>query len=238
VSVTSTADFFPLPTTHPFGYGPDGASLTNGAIGLGSDEALGGALLTPIPWLKDHALQGEVHTESTELVDGPLGTGSIETVTVSVNGVNSLQLIGSTPTVTARPGGAVTQGELIRQEQEAGIVPLSQVNDDDPADEIAEEHIHARGPEEVDVTDTGPQREEAAGSGPNHGGFDVEAALGRHVERTDALARSSEKKDGPEAEKKAEPEASADVEMTDDVATVEETTKAEEKPIDEDTKVE
>lgn len=135
---------------------------TNGAA-IGSDEALGGALLTPIPWLQrthmnggegsspassspigsedsgshlppgqgstqqsqgpgqgsgssaSRHLEGQVRTESTETIEGPNGMGSIETVSVSVNGI---------PSIGAR---ALTQGEILRQEQRAGVVPVSQL---------------------------------------------------------------------------------------------------------------
>lgn len=126
----------------------------------GSDEALGGALLTPIPWLQPshHGMgghsqssissprrsptgsqnngsaggmgsdfEGEVHTESTETIDGPNGMGSIETVSVSVNGI---------PSMGAR-GVGVTQGELLRQEQRAGVVPVSQL--------VPSHHVHGAG---------------------------------------------------------------------------------------------
>lgn len=65
VSVSSSADIFPLPRT---GYSPDD-ELANGIANgtrssfmvtdesLGSDESLGGALLTPIPWLRNHDLE-------------------------------------------------------------------------------------------------------------------------------------------------------------------------------------
>ncbi|KAI0895776.1 hypothetical protein F4806DRAFT_69275 [Annulohypoxylon nitens] len=132
----------------------------------GSDEALGGALLTPIPWLQpnhhgiggpssalstpgqrspnsagsgpqsspgpgamgSNDLEGEVRTESTETIDGPNGVGSIETVSVSVNGI---------PSIGAR-GVGVTQGELLRQEQRAGVVPVSQL--------VPSHHVHSANP--------------------------------------------------------------------------------------------
>lgn len=136
------------------------ASGSSGAA-IGSDEALGGALLTPIPWLARRTTNGDagsesgesstlgseggpsplaasqgpvaspqrqtqgrqyemqVRTESTETIEGPNGMGSIETVTVSVNGLSSL-----TPAQQQR---VITQGELIRQEQRAGVVPISQL---------------------------------------------------------------------------------------------------------------
>ncbi|KAI1089795.1 hypothetical protein F5B19DRAFT_357873 [Rostrohypoxylon terebratum] len=132
----------------------------------GSDEALGGALLTPIPWLQPNHhgiggpssalstpgqrspnspgggpqggagpgamgpndMEGEVRTESTETIDGPNGVGSIETVSVSVNGI---------PSMGAR-GVGVTQGELLRQEQRAGVVPVSQL--------VPSHHVHSANP--------------------------------------------------------------------------------------------
>lgn len=111
------------------------------AAAVGSDEALGGALLTPIPWLTRRSSPengdaastssaggstgggsagsagAQIHSEGTETIDGPNGMGSIETVSVSVNGVPS----------TGHARG-VTQGELLRQEQRAGVVPVSQLS--------------------------------------------------------------------------------------------------------------
>ncbi|KAI0861064.1 hypothetical protein F4860DRAFT_503455 [Xylaria cubensis] len=160
VRVTSGLNIYPLPSTHAEIPG----SLANGVLETasrpsswaspGSDEALGGALLTPIPWITHNQrpisgsstqaqllqpqlqpqpqpqpqpsasaqevpaeFEGEVRTESTETIDGPNGVGSVETVSVSVNGI---------PSMGAR-GVSVTQGELLRQEQEAGLVPISQL---------------------------------------------------------------------------------------------------------------
>jgi hypothetical protein len=86
------------------------------AGGLGSDESLGGALLTPIPWLQNAPSlgQGEVRTESTEIVDGPNGAGSIETVSISMNGISSA--------TSQKDPGSIIQGELLRQEQDAGNI--------------------------------------------------------------------------------------------------------------------
>lgn len=166
VRVTSGLNVYPLPAT----YADIPGALANGVLepssrptpraSPGSDEALGGALLTPIPWIQHDRrsvtgslpqpaqlaqaqqaqssasasastqevpaeLEGEVRTESTERIDGPNGVGSIETVSVSVNGI---------PSMGAR-GVSVTQGELLRQEQEAGLVPVSQL--------IPNHHIHS-----------------------------------------------------------------------------------------------
>ncbi|KAI8626630.1 hypothetical protein F5Y19DRAFT_445591 [Xylariaceae sp. FL1651] len=153
VRVTSGLNVYPLPSIHAEIPG----GLANGVTEIasrpspwaspGSDEALGGALLTPIPWLQPNnqavtvspaqqappaapapespgEFEGEVRTESTETIDGPNGVGSIETVSVSVNGI---------PSMGAR-GVGVTQGELLRQEQRAGVVPVSQL--------VPSHHVH------------------------------------------------------------------------------------------------
>ncbi|KXJ91307.1 hypothetical protein Micbo1qcDRAFT_162960 [Microdochium bolleyi] len=164
VHVTSGLNVYPLPPAVQENF--SGTLLSNGVsteaapaaafsaapspfATPGSDEALGGALLTPIPWLTQPTaasppagasatatpdavgeqqsaassstsptdLEGQVRTESTETIEGPNGMGSVETVSVSVNGV---------PSMGAR-GVGVTQGELLRQEQKAGVVPVSQL---------------------------------------------------------------------------------------------------------------
>ena len=185
VSVSSPVSDFPLPTLNASLNGAHGF-LTNGDSGaqnnglaerdaLGSDESLGGALLTPIPWLRNtsngngtaassnsSSRDGELHSESTETIEGPNGAGSIETVSVTVNGVPSTTSAShtfpnttgsgppnsSSPTLSEqsdasssgstspeatpsteaqlRQQGGVTQGELLRQEQEAGVVPVAQ----------------------------------------------------------------------------------------------------------------
>lgn len=121
-------------------------------------DFIGGAELTEIPWLRNNqnqitangssspgglsgnatntnasnaGLVGDLRTESTRVIDGPNGAGSVETVTVNVNGVSSHSPQAaadsnpsnnnSTPSPT--PHG-ISQGELLRQEQEAGIVPV------------------------------------------------------------------------------------------------------------------
>lgn len=214
VHVTSGANIYPLPPAIPdmtamavLANGIAGAGLgaPTGSLGLpanttagnniGSDEALGGALLTPIPWLARRANGGtagvgggggssedgssdagstsplssgsssgggsvstpsaqqqpsrqppttptassqasntlsagggrnsepQLRTESTETIEGPNGMGSIETVSISVNGIPSMGAAGGSA-LTQR---GVTQGELLRQEQRAGVVPVSQL---------------------------------------------------------------------------------------------------------------
>ncbi|KAH0555937.1 hypothetical protein GP486_006119 [Trichoglossum hirsutum] len=169
VSVSSGADIFPLPTaTLP---NAEGSGLLNGtssiiggggsAGGLGSDESLGGALLTPIPWLQNTPAlgQGEVRTESTEIVDGPNGVGSIETVSISMNGISS-----ATP---QRDAGMITQVESLRQDQEAATAPVS-----------------ANTRASSSTQDSASQ----GGSGETHGeakgSFELETALGRPAIQT------------------------------------------------------
>jgi hypothetical protein len=69
VSVTSSADIFPFNTPSPANAQSNGLvhpGNSSGvylapdyAQGLGSDESLGGALLTPIPWLNGSSFEGE-----------------------------------------------------------------------------------------------------------------------------------------------------------------------------------
>jgi PPP4R2 len=162
VSVTSTADIFPLPPAQSLPQGVLDAALTNGVTnglgtgtggggilwtnsdtrdaGLGSDESLGGALLTPIPWLKNGEIAGTTSPRSDPLldqVDPP-----------------------SNNFVPGRQDGAVTQGELIRMEQEAGIVPISQTSSEGVGGiegEGVDTVPHARGPDTLGVEDMGLQ---------------------------------------------------------------------------------
>lgn len=237
VSVSSPVSDFPLPTGiagSNNGVLANGDANHNGAQerdGLGSDESLGGALLTPIPWLRHgngvgSQGDGELHTEGTETIQGPNGAGSIETVSVTVNGVPSASSASHTSPNTSTPAsptlseqsdastgsstgstdqalrdqGAVTQGELLRQEQEAGVVPVAQntprrtllssgaaaVGRDalsgehapeagvEATDDRPEEHPHARGPDFIGMEDMGPQQH-AVGEQK----LDMEAAVGR-----------------------------------------------------------
>ncbi|KAK1086308.1 hypothetical protein LTR33_001635 [Friedmanniomyces endolithicus] len=251
VSVTSPHSEFPLPSLTAtvnggFLTNGDGGSITE-REGLGSDESLGGALLTPIPWLRNSSSNavtgngaagpdGELRSERTETISGPHGAGSVETVSVTVNGVPS----STTPTALAhtissapasptlseqsdastsstasqdstttteaqlRQQGGVTQGELMRQEQEAGVVPVSQVTSrrsmvlgdaaavavgrestggsaqahqgERGGSSVVEESPHARGPAGIGMEDMGPQQHPLGGGGA---GLDMEAAVGR-----------------------------------------------------------
>ncbi|PHH54531.1 hypothetical protein CFIMG_002411RA [Ceratocystis fimbriata CBS 114723] len=126
--VTSGISMYPLPPVVPvsYGTGTNGVGGSGDASALhswgnpaqtispGSDDALGGALLTPIPWLVDNSDEDadgdgdvdmdaiaataaggsvggpELRRQSTMTIEGPNGMGSIETVTISLNGVSSM----------------------------------------------------------------------------------------------------------------------------------------------------
>lgn len=146
---------------------PQREQQTQGAFG--GDESLGGALLTPIPWLKKNPLlvdsedmdgvRAQITSESLETIDGPNGPGGIETVSVSINGVSSAAPIdGASTAAQLRAEGGVTQGELLRQEQEAGVVPKKfDVSPHPLGDGELGVLPHARGPEQIGADDIGPQ---------------------------------------------------------------------------------
>ncbi|KAF2017880.1 hypothetical protein BU24DRAFT_420939 [Aaosphaeria arxii CBS 175.79] len=253
VSVSSPTTTFPLPQALL----PSASStLLNGATSpstssaLGSDESLGGALLTPIPWLQSRGSQTELISESTEMVEGPNGAGRIETVTVmggmlpnqqaqahQIAQQQQQQIASSHPDGETLPyTGPVTQGELLRQEQEAGIVlsnphhvapirPIAtdaELEDEDRVgivigtveDDAEDEAPHARGPEVIGMEDTGPQR-----AGAVH--LDIEGAVGRpSIERS---SRSPQPQPQPQStnpatdDKEAEAEEDTNDEEMDDV---------------------
>ncbi|PBP24221.1 hypothetical protein BUE80_DR004812 [Diplocarpon rosae] len=228
VHVTSGAHTFPLPPAIP---DPSALSLlSNGSVeagtdplsvswgnptatvapALGSDESLGGALLTPITWLSRSGsgslspLEGEVKTESTEIVEGPNGPGGVETVSVSVNGVSSttnsathpgsssgVGVVKESEIAALRAEGGITQGELLRQEQKEGVVPVLQLSSRAGVDGLGEEDElpHARGPEEIGMDDTGPQASTQSIGGKGILVIDVEAAVGR---KRDSVSPSAE----------------------------------------------
>lgn len=216
VQVTSGTDAYPLPPAVPDLSAVGGSDADDArnpvAAALGSDEALGGALLTPIPWLtrrspesNGDAPAAHIRSEGTETIEDPNGVGSVETVSVSINGVPS----------TGHARG-ITQGELLRQEQRAGVVPVSQLSraheappsDEDRAmdDAAADETPHARGPDEIGIGDTGPQSAAATTSydGVATQAIDVEAAVGRRRQadadlELDAAAPKKAKEGGDDA---------------------------------------
>ena len=177
-TVASPVSAYPLP---PIGAmtSANTNALFNGTSSPARDQNdkdfIGGAELTPIPWLRDShpssptlhpSAASDLRTESTSVIDGPNGAGSVETVTVTMNGVSS-----TVPAAQAAEEGlpqSVSQGELIRQEQEAGITPVPNARSRNmdrgigTADEMElegeeEEPVHARGPNVIGMEDMGPQ---------------------------------------------------------------------------------
>ena len=153
VSVSSTSDIFPLPYA---------VVDTNGVLGH-SPEDFNGAALTRIPWLGDETSEwlgddntgtmgdeeertmgADLRTESTSLIDGPNGTGSVETVTVEVNGAAN---------VTSQP-----QSDSVDTHSEGnGPESLLDVKDAPGEEDVGQAIPHIRGPEEIGMEDTGPQ---------------------------------------------------------------------------------
>lgn len=161
ISVSSAADIFPLPSVETAflnGDGPGNNYLSTNA----RQDDFNGAALTRIPWLREApamAMAGsapDLRTESTAMIDGPNGAGSLETVTVSINdiGISRRENSGSKTDIKA-----MTAAEQLRLDLE---------------EDADEKTPHARGPEEIGMEDMGPQ-----GSSE---GFDIEAALGRKGE--------------------------------------------------------
>ncbi|KIW70453.1 hypothetical protein PV04_02721 [Phialophora macrospora] len=169
VSVSSAADIFPLSETPALvnGVNGDGGGgilwNNNGydSASLGSDESLGGALLTPIPWLRNGVHVSEDSSEDSGHLDSntSASTDSLEdplALPVSRTDEDGL--------VPGRPDGAVTQGELIRLEQEAGVVPVTRNPPDTHVSGTLEENSllddadlvpHARGPDLLGSVDMG-----------------------------------------------------------------------------------
>ena len=182
VNVSSSADIFPLNDAPPLANG-----IVNGESGggilwnnndtrnggeydndrLGSDESLGGALLTPIPWLRNGTASTEEldDTQDSRESDGDgLGQPIEMPSTSTEEGVAAAAALENThhdPLVPERKDGAVTQGELMRMEQEAGVVPAhpskpnSWEGDGEEGDEVDDLVPHARGPDVVGAVDMG-----------------------------------------------------------------------------------
>lgn len=146
-------------------------------------DFFGGAELSPIPWLNngikspsypstEQVTASDLRTESTSLIDGPNGAGSVETVTV--NGIGRVAHEGlprhgedmgsSAVNLPTMYGDRVLRSNADRPKDKDGVV-----------EEVEEGKLMARGPEKIGIEDTGPQS-------PRSGGFDVEAAVGRKGE--------------------------------------------------------
>ena len=184
--MSSTADIYPLSLVAP-GSAENGDDTTNTYLALGSTtpdrDDFNGAALTRIPWLRDtnsvltsteRPLTSDLRTESTSLIDGPNGAGSLETVTVSINGMSN----AARESNGSKIGSGITSGAS--EQPYSGRVTRSSTAMARKEEEADEERVHARGPDEIGMEDMGPQPT-TRGSG----GFDVEAAVGRVGEGED-----------------------------------------------------
>lgn len=222
---------FPLPEiTLPKSSESASGGLLNGTttFSLGSDESLGGALLTPIPWLRDNTAQ-EADRDGRSMLGDSHDPANNPPASSATNGLPD--------TPPQREDGAVTQGELLRQEQEAGIVPVlptttattspqgrqtrSATASTARAMALAEdeagtgvegqlEQPHARGPDEVGMEDMGPQERGAA-----RGGFDVEAAVGRNVPKEEDTEEEGEAERDGKGQRETAKDEDGDVVITD-----------------------
>ena len=196
ISVSSTADTFPLPASNP-----DSDSNSFLASSSPSNQAndFNGAALTQIPWLRDTAsmivgserpLASDLRTESTSLIDGPNGAGSMETVTVSVNGMSNASR--GTNAFRVNPSASTMEPSdqflVAERAKESGLVPRQEAEAD-------EERVHARGPEEIGMEDMGPQ---------------VSATVAHEFDAEAAVGRPGEGERVPTAEKKRDEEESKD----------------------------
>ncbi|KAL4913401.1 hypothetical protein BDW62DRAFT_214294 [Aspergillus aurantiobrunneus] len=141
VSVTSSADVFPFPmqsgaaSTHPQPNGTlNGAdkafTFPDNALGGDSDESLGGALLTPIPWLNNASSPGP---EGPGIDEAPIATTAptLQNQLLTQHADTTEQ-----QTVPVDSGNAVLEGEVTAEP----------------------EHLpHARGPSVLGVEDMGLQ---------------------------------------------------------------------------------
>lgn len=123
---------------------------------MGSDESLGGALLTPIPWLEG------VDAESA-----------------------------------ARNG--VSQGELLRKEQELNIVPANQVEAQGRAGSDASE-----GPPEIGAQDVGPQPEGTVFPDPPRSEEEIELKKDGGEENEEEKKEGKTEKESDRGEEKQE----------------------------------
>ena len=180
--MSSPADIFPLDSPQHLVNGVNGDTggilWKNDITGngydrdsLGSDESLGGALLTPIPWLRnvnsETSGSEDVKSAEEEEEDGlgeplemPIATSFPSTREhAGASGGAAAMAVGGhgDPLVPEREDGAVTQGELIRMEQEAGVIPVAVNRPMSGTQEEGDEddHIHARGPDVVGAIDMG-----------------------------------------------------------------------------------
>ncbi|KAJ5504161.1 Protein phosphatase 4 core regulatory subunit R2 [Penicillium fimorum] len=155
VSVTSSADIFPFQTPAVTDAQTNGLVLpanSNGvymapdfAHGLGSDESLGGALLTPIPWLTNASLEGEDANGDAGILVESMFIHHHRTTGFLFTNVFPL----GTEALPTQPGEEPGTTTLVPPEAEEGAATASP----EPSDEVP----HARGPILLGVEDMGLQ---------------------------------------------------------------------------------
>lgn len=165
---------------------------------FGSDESLGGALLTPISWLREAGAPAQTETQA----EGSPKLNGVQMDMTSEDGAASQLRMEE----AMRTEGAVTQGELLRQEQETSSPPLavgSLANTQHTLGSMSGHEAHAqphgqvnisdgdgqtlaRGPERIGLEDTGPQGH-SLGVGQV---LDMEAAVGRSAHATNLLVEN------------------------------------------------
>ncbi|CAK7228311.1 hypothetical protein SBRCBS47491_006864 [Sporothrix bragantina] len=174
----------------------------------------------------------EVRTEATETIEGPNGMGSIETVSVSINGIPSHGAMLAAVQLQQQRG--ITQGELLRQEQTAGVVPVTQLaraaaaraaaangmsgfgdrflgghdddeeeEDDDGDNEMDDDDDDEMGRHALDRTPVVPSNAGPSSDRPNAGEEDTTMG-GTETESGSAAAGETKAKDDAEAVKKEE----------------------------------
>lgn len=151
----------------------NGSSTLDPYNAPGGDDFVGGAVLTPIPWLNvttmasylstDRPYMSDLRTESTSLIDGPNGAGSLETVTVSMNGISRR----AREELSGRPermgAGPLSSHPLHDNPHPHSNGSASSTMDDDVSgvemeeDLEVEERATARGPDVIGMEDIGPQ---------------------------------------------------------------------------------
>ncbi|KAF7160912.1 hypothetical protein CNMCM5623_006474 [Aspergillus felis] len=147
VCVTSTADIFPLQTETSAGQA-NGVLNGGGHTFMfpdhapGSDESLGGALLTPIPWLTGASSPG--NDGGATLSEGLVSGDSLSLVAQAPHSEQVQGDTASEPTAQAQSSETTAQNETM-----GDISP--------PPADSSEEIPHARGPPILGVEDMGLQ---------------------------------------------------------------------------------
>ncbi|KAA8644579.1 uncharacterized protein ATNIH1004_008784 [Aspergillus tanneri] len=150
ISVTSGADVFPLQmqeaTSQPNGVvnGTDNTFLLSDHA-LGSDESLGGALLTPIPWLSNAASPGAE--------DGAVETEGYESASAAPQADQQSPQQESEPSTDT----SSQQPNLPSQSEPVAVENQATEGAGSPPAEFSEDIPHARGPRLLGVADLGLQ---------------------------------------------------------------------------------